>query len=403
MDNTKDKIQEKAVELFNFYNILLSWATGCGKSLAAIKCIEKDIKDNNTKWYIVCWETTHIDNWIKEFKSYGKEYLLENIEIFCYASLHKYTENRNIVLDEAHHITDLSLEHLKKIKFSKLVLLSATVPDEKKKLLYSLAPFKEYNIPLEQAIEKGIIPPPKVYLVDVFLDSINKNQSFIIEKGNKKDRVEVECEYKDRFKYLKEHKDLRLKVNCTQLEKYTYLSEQVEYYKKQHFTLRAQWTQFKWLNAGGERKKFIAECKTEKAKEIINIIKDKRYICFTGTTEQCKTLGGKSVISSSTKKTNDPRIERFNKGKLNNLYAIKMLREGINLYNIQAGLIVQLDNQEKSFTQMLGRVFRSDYPVMFILVLRQTQDETYLTTSLTGFNSKYLLRYDKQEAKDIFN
>lgn len=341
----KDKIQQQAVNFSNKHNtILLSFSTGVGKSLAAIKIIESI---PGSKWYIICKETNHITNWHEEFLKHKKEHLLPYIKFFCYASLHKYKEKSNLILDEGHAITENRLSYLQKIAGEKVVILSATVDIEKKTLLEKITGnIKEYHIPLTVAIEKGLLPPPEVYIVKV---TLNKEQQ----------------------------------------ERYKNLSSKVEYFKNTYFQTQEEWAKFKWLNTALQRKSFIANCKTEPVKKILKILKNKRLICFTNSIEQCEELGGKYVIHSKVKNIKDI-IFKFNKGKIDKLFAVNMLREGMNLSNIQAGIITQLDNKKLSFIQMLGRVFRSEFPVCYIIVVEDTQDEVYLNTVLEGFDVKYL-------------
>jgi superfamily II DNA or RNA helicase len=63
----KNKIQDYAVYLSTkFKHVVLQWATGCGKSLAAIKIIDEDIRSSTEKtgswnrWYIVVAERQHM-------------------------------------------------------------------------------------------------------------------------------------------------------------------------------------------------------------------------------------------------------------------------------------------------------------------------------------------------------
>ena len=59
-----------------------------------------------------------------------------------------------------------------------------------------------------------------------------------------------------------------------------------------------------------------------------------------------------------------------------------MLKEGMNLKNIEVGINVQLDNVERYFAQSHGRVLRSSFPEHYILFVENTQDETYVSTAL---------------------
>ena len=67
-----------------------------------------------------------------------------------------------------------------------------------------------------------------------------------------------------------------------------------------------------------------------------------------------------------------------------------MLRESVNLTNIELGLIIQLDSTMISFYQMLGRTLRHDYPKLIMIVLRNTQDEVWFKSSMKGFDRKYI-------------
>ena len=67
-----------------------------------------------------------------------------------------------------------------------------------------------------------------------------------------------------------------------------------------------------------------------------------------------------------------------------------MLREGVNLTNIERGIITQLDSTIGSFFQMLGRCLRHEFPEMHLLVVQDTQDVKYFDNSMEKFNQKYI-------------
>lgn len=346
----KDKIQSHAVTLSESYpSLLLQFATGVGKSLAAIKIIERNQEQH---WFILCKEVNHINNWLDEFKTHGKEHLLDNVTIFCYDSLHKYIGTKaNLVLDEGHAITEKRLELIKQIASEKVIILSATITDDKLELLRQIkGTINWYSISISDAIKKGLLPAPKVYIVDV-------------------------------------------ELTPEQRKKYNIINNTVEYYKMLHFQKQEKWTEFKWLNTALKRKNLLAEFKQNKAQEVLKKLEDKRLVCFTGSIKQCESLGGKYVVHFKAR-DNQKIIAAFNEGKIDKLFAVNMLREAMNLTNIQAGIIIQLDNKKLSFIQMLGRVFRADLPECYVLVVKETQDEVYLKTVLEGFDKKYLYKYE---------
>jgi superfamily II DNA or RNA helicase len=71
-----------------------------------------------------------------------------------------------------------------------------------------------------------------------------------------------------------------------------------------------------------------------------------------------------------------------------------MITEGMNLTDIQTGIIVQLDGKERLFVQKFGRSLRAEDPVTFIFYFKDTQDEVYLKTALENVDAKYIQHID---------
>ena len=190
----RNQLQKKWKELVVQQPLsILQVATGVGKSLTALQVI----KDVGGKWYIVVAETNHIKNWYDEIIKQGLQDLLLNVEIFCYASLHKYqdTEVKGIIFDEGHHIaTDKRIQASLKIKTERVIVLTATLSSEIKSILnFYFGDFYEIKYSLSQAISDGILPEPKVFLVGI--DLPEEKTEYIIQKG--KDRVVMHCHYEE--------------------------------------------------------------------------------------------------------------------------------------------------------------------------------------------------------------
>ena len=83
-------------------------------------------------------------------------------------------------------------------------------------------------------------------------------------------------------------------------------------------------------------------------------------------------------------------IDKFNKGKIKELYAVGMLQEGQNLKGIEAGVIIQLDGAERAFIQKSGRAMRAEDPILFIMYYKNTRDAEYLEKVLEGIDEKYI-------------
>lgn len=393
---TRDEIQNKAVELTSIHKrVLLAWATGVGKTFGFIK-IQEMLKAEKT-WIVVA-EVAHIKNWEDEYKKHGKEDLLKNTKIFCYASL-KNNLNEEIdllCLDEGHHATsDIRLDHLSSIRATNIVALTATLSKEKKFLLDTLyGKFEAFSITLKEAIKWGIIPEPKVLLIPLELDKETKD--CIIEQswGTAIKKVIIHCDYRDRWQYLTDkakYPHMTLIMKATQYEKNFYFNQQSDYWKKSFMRTRLEYMQTKWLLTGSERKRFLANSKTFKVKPFIKKLKNKRYICFCGSIEQAETLGGKNAIHSKMSVgTPAESIEAFSNHQIDNLYVVGMLQEGQNLPDIEAGVIIQLDGQERPFIQKSGRALRAKDPILFVFYYKNTRDEEYLGKILEDINPEYI-------------
>lgn len=393
---TREALVNQAVKLFEKHtSVALLWATGVGKSAAAIKMANKYIgKTKNKNVLLVVAEVAHKENWQKEFEKWGM--INATLTIECYASLHKY-RNTNwdlIIFDEAHHLgSDLRLEVLSSMKSSKNILLSATLDrgmlNELENILGYIAPHK---ISLQDAIDFNILPGPHIHLIPLTLDNIKTDQWIVEEWGDESKRIPIYTDLRDKWKYLrnkKQYPNIKLCMRCTALQKYNYLTEQTEYWKKKYMSCRQEYMKNKWMQIGIQRKRFLGEVKTHIVKRLIEKLKDKRYICFCASVAQAEYLGKENAIHSKVKKTQSI-IDSFNEKKIDNLYAVGMLQEGQNLVDIEAGIIIQLDGSERPFIQKFGRSLRASDPHQYIFYYKNTRDEEYLNNILEDFNSDYI-------------
>lgn len=380
---TREEIVDNAIKLSNSNKaILLEFSTGSGKTKTALSIM------NNLggKWLVAVAETAHKQTWKDEIRKHNLTELLKDIEFTCYASLHKYNKKiyKGFVGDEIHNcLSQKRLDAIKAVKCSSYVLLSATIEKKEKDLLERyIGSIKRFKFSLTDAIDAQILPKPKINLISIELDNISVNQELIITKGSKTKFSEISCKIQDRWTYLKAYKDVKLIIKCTEQEKYDYLCSQIDYYQKIYYGNGLEASKNRWLQYASQRKRFISEIKTRHVKKLIDGYKE-RFICFSGSIEQCNKLGGKSVIHSKIK---DPQkiIDKFNNKQINQLYVVDMLREGVNLVEANA-IIVQLDSKSRSAIQMVGRSLRHSNPVIHIFFVKNTQDEIYLKNSLEEF------------------
>lgn len=375
-------------------NIAIQAATGVGKSKIAIElCKECKEYNKHPKVLLLVAERAHIENWISELHKWHFE---GEIEILCYASMKKVRDTKwdIIIFDEAHHLnSELRMELFETLGADYRIFLSATLKDSLIfRLEESCGPIKSIKMGLQDAFNNNVLPEPKIILIPLTLDKTKQDHIIVEEWGKKDKRLTYKCTYAERWKFLRNKRsypNVKLLISCTQQQQYDYLCEQFEYYKKRYMLTRNEILKNKWLQCGSKRKVFIGTEKTEIAKQILEKVKNKRFVCFCTNIEQAESLGGDNAVHSK-KKDNQSIINRFNEGQTNNLFAVGMLQEGMNLNNIEAGVIIQLDGEERSFIQRFGRTLRADSPVQYIIYYRGTRDEEYLKNALENINTDYM-------------
>lgn len=357
--------------------VLIEMATGTGKTLTAISLIEK----YGGNWGIVVAETAHINNWKEEFKKWNKEHLLSKVTIFCYASLHKYLNLNNYVFDETHHLfapKKILLLHKINKTLERFIGLSATVTRyQKDKLRHTIGDFKEFKLSLSEAIDHNILPEPKIFLLGIDLTDY--------------DRI---CKY---------HFTKEKYIMLSELEWYNKKSDQIDRYKSLYFETRNPNDERRWMMAALQRKNFLSDVKTRYARILIRKLQNRRLITFCGSIAQAESLGAKLALHSKlSKEKQDVILTEYLSGTTNNIFVKGMLKEGINIPGIEAGIIVQLDNNTLNFVQKLGRSLRSDSPEQYVLYVKNTQDSKYVDTALEGFNMEYVKFIDFKEFYEKF-
>lgn len=381
-----EEIQKNAVEYSkDFPYLLLTFATGVGKTLTSLKIAISDIlsqtEEEDKRWTIAIEETSSISSWNQEFKKHDLVAFRKYFEIITYASIKK-NKNKRIILDECHHaISDFRIANLKNHKLEKIVALSATMNKFKKDKLNSLGTFKQYDYPLKKAIKEGILPKPEIKVHLIELDDKNRNCVFKIAKGVKKERTNFIVDFDT---YMEKHsftsKPAQYHIKCTAKEYYKLISSEIESNKNKFMKFRHKGLMFKWLNLASSRKRFIAEEKTNVLNDLIKEEKvKKRYIVFCGSIKQARAVKKyENIIHSKQKpEENQQIIDKFNKKRINSIFCVQKLREGVNIYDLDFGVITQIDSEALSFIQMVGRSLRSEKPLVHMIIMKNTKDYEY--------------------------
>lgn len=405
-DNRTPIQNEAFKKLFMYNNLLLKWGTGTGKSRCAVLACDKlvrEAKPEHPKYILIfVAETSHKDNWKKEFiKFLGKERaesVLKYVTIECYASMKKYvdTEWDLIIFDECHHLQSEKRQEILNTMESNYVLALSATPGRVAydALSWTFGRFEIDEVSIQDAIDSEYLPEPKIVCIPLELERFERTET-ISMKMSSKTVITISDNWSNRWKYLRnKQKYARYEIifHCTQKEKYEYINEQFEYWKKQYFRNQGnERLKNMWLQWGSKRKKFLGELKTRMALELINSLREveKRFICFCSSIDQAHALGGENAVHSQNK--NSPTvIQSFNDRKIDEIFAVGMLVEGVTLTDIEAGIIVQLDGNERQFIQKSGRAYRAENPLIYIFYYKGTRDEEYLQKALEGINEKYV-------------
>lgn len=395
---TREDVHSKAIQLGLKDNVLLLLSVRLGKTKVSLEIS----KHFGNKHLIVTSETLIINTIFDEIEKWGFD--KSNYTVICYDSLHKYTgQNFDcVILDESEHITENNLVYLKQINAKRWVAACAKMSLDKKKILSQLFSFKEYRVTYNEAIDAGILGTPTFYILNVYLDNVKKD--FVFERSLKKYEKNpvIVCDYRDRFKYYGKPNNIR--ITCTAQEYYNLLDESIEYKKKQYYQMRTDVFKTMWLQAGSNRKKWIGNYKTRYAEEIINLMRENqtRFMVFCTDIKQAETIGRGDGVTHSQNK-NDKAIIKFNNGEVDELYVVDRGKEGISIYGIEQGLIIQASGSDTANYQRAGRLGIADNPIIYVLCLQNTKDVDYVSKLKEDIDSKFIVEIDYREFKNSFN
>jgi len=360
---TRDELQDQAVKLLeNNQKLICQWATGTGKSSIAIKFL----KGHPTfRCLIVVPETNNIQNWRDEFRKF--DVTDDKVEIICYASIHKYTGTswNLIVYDEMPHIdTEKRVAACKSVAARYVLALGAVIDDDERYSLESVyGRFETSVVSLRKAMALGILPSPTVNVIHMRLDAYTMDR---IVNGRR-------CSAKDAYDHI------QAKV-----------TKAVSDYNANSNNFNKQ----RMLRAGNERKRFLGALKEDAMSDICQRLKDgcKRFLCFCSSIKQAESLGGQLAFTSKTP-TSLKLLDKFNNKEINSLYVVGKLIEGQNLKDIDCGVIGQLGGTQRITVQEIGRILRSDNPVIYIPVFDETKDDSFLYTLTSSIPEECIKHY----------
>jgi len=112
-----------------------------------------------------------------------------------------------------------------------------------------------------------------------------------------------------------------------------------------------------------------------------------KCLCFASTQEQSARIC--KITYHSKNKFSESNLESFKQGKLLKLCAVEQLNEGVNIPNLKYGVIMHSYGNERKASQKIFRFLRlspDDCATVYILCYRNTIDEEWVKSALSGFN-----------------
>ena len=339
---------------------------------------------------IVVPRNIHKKNWADEIDKWWKGCPLD-ITYTTYSSFPKHAGEWDFcIFDECHHLSERCREALfSSFAIRNTVLLSATV-DKNLKYIMKYTLFKEgidfYLVGLRDAIDEGVLPDPKVFLIPLTLDNKFPTESIWKNKSSK-GRL-IECSWAERWSYIRQKK-YPVRIYCTQQQYMSDLDSQIEWWKRNYMRTRNQGVKNRWLMLCTERLKYLSNKKNDLIFGLLNtILKNKRTLTFCNGIEQTEVLG-KYCINSKNKEA-IKHYEDFNAGKIKHITACNMVNEGLNLTNCQIGIYANLNSSDIIIRQRTGRILRHKNPVIIIPYFKNTREEELVEKMLENYNKELI-------------
>ena len=381
---TREEVRKEVLSIPNSH-VLLELPTSFGKTkLGLDRMVSVLGKKKSPKILIVIPRLVLVENWKDEFKKWKLEHLLKHVTFSTYVSVPKHVGKWDVVIfDECHHLSERCQEALEHYSISHCIALSATVKKELKGNIQAVFPnIYCYKVSMKEAIDEGILPDPRVYLIPLTLATGVPTETII---KNPKGVGYIETSWATRWSVLNQKK-FKVTIYCTQQQYMEDLDKQIEWFKGKYMRTRSDIFKNKWLKLCGDRLKWLSSKKNAYMKTLLDLLDKERTLTFCSSIEQTEELGENCINSKN--KTSSKILQAFNEGKVNHITACNMLNEGMNLVNCRVGLYANLNSAENIIKQRLGRILRHEDPIIVIPYYKGTREEELVKTMLEDYNPK---------------
>ena len=318
INEEKDKLQEEAYLKLreNNYNGIVLMSTGTGKSNIIIRCL-RDLKDEETIVYGCDNRQLRDESFPAELKKWGMEEMIDKIDRKCYQSLYKIKgQHFNVFFADEFDvlITPKYIQFLQNNTFDHIIALSATLEDEKRKIIKEYLPVV-FERKLSEIEGKGIINEADFYFLNYMLTPtenrkyLSYNEAFKRElQGDRRNSFKLESIQRNRKLFLS---GLESSANiCRQLSKKLYSQE------------------------------------------------ENKILIFCGLSSQADKVSKFSFHSHNEKENTN--LKDFDEGKIRILSVVSKLDRGININGVNTVIFEAPGESKTKVSQKSGRSRRLD-------------------------------------------
>lgn len=358
---TREEAERIALSsVMKYKKTILELPTGFGKTKLSLQCIQNHIDENNIKnpkILILVAKRVHIDTWKDEI---NKWQLLNkyNNKIICYNSMvHECGKIYDyIIMDECHHLSDMRKQYLHDIVVTHRLLGSSATLSKDIKEYFRFHGANIIQCRIKSAIEDEVLPQPKIIKVALELD--NKTVCCKVKQFNRE-------------------------LTTTQRGAYKIMSKEIEWYKNKFMHTGNQRIKTIWLRKCKARLIWLSEQKEVILKHLLSSYKDRRTIIFCASIDQAERLCHNSITTRNKKAAET--LDKFNKKKINQVSAVDILNEGVNLIDCQVGILGIMNATDIMYRQKIGRLLRHEHPIVLLPYYKDTREEEIVNDILETY------------------
>jgi superfamily II DNA or RNA helicase len=363
--NKREQVQKEALDIaIKNRRCGLGISMGVGKTLIGLKYIDHFQGGNMGKLrvLVVAPKLSIFKSWKDDAAKFNIN--IDNVDFTTYLSINKYDCNNYdiVVLDECHSLLYSHRPFFIYGAYTGRILgLTGTPPryhkSEKGEMVRDLCPIK-YTYITDDAVEDDILND---YLIIVHRMPLSKENNILVK-------------FKDQEFYTSE------------LKNYNYWSNRV---------MDAS-TKKQMQITSVMRMKALMEFKTKEVytKTLANDI-DKKCIIFCNTQDQADRICEYSVHSNNPK--SEENLQLFKEGTIEKLSCVMQLNEGVNIPNLETGIIMHSYGNERKANQRIGRLLRlnpDQKAIVHILCYKDTVDERWVEEALKDLDQTKIKYFD---------